>query len=76
MWAWLGLEGPDIFAYVVSELVGVFVFFWLRSNIALAITVSIFLSFHLFLAWLIVTADHETGFSLPVVSTIFTLLAS
>lgn len=75
MWAWLGLEGPDIFAYVVSEVLGLFVFFWLRSNIVLAITVSIFLSFHLFLAWLVVTADHETGFSLPVASTIFTHLA-
>ncbi|MGA9668831.1 MAG: hypothetical protein WBQ94_06460 [Terracidiphilus sp.] len=75
MWAWLGLEGPDIFAYVVSELVGVFIFFWLKSNIALAVTASILVSFHLFLAWLVVTADHETGFSLPIVSTIVTHVA-
>jgi len=71
--AWLGLEGPDIFAYMVSDLLGVFVFFWLRpTSIALAITASIFVSFHLFLGWLVVTADRETGFSLPVVSTIIT----
>ncbi|MGA2650283.1 MAG: hypothetical protein ABSF28_07160 [Terracidiphilus sp.] len=76
MGAWLGLEGPDIFAYMVSDVLGMLVFFWLRpTSITLAITASIFVSFHLFLAWLVVTADHETGFSLPVVSTIVTHLS-
>jgi hypothetical protein len=75
MGTWLGLEGPDIGAYMVSDLLGLLVFFWLRSNIALAITVSIFVSFHLFLAWLVVSADRETGFSLPIATTIFTHLA-
>jgi hypothetical protein len=30
------------------------------------------ISYHLFLGWLVITAEHEPGFSLPVVSTIFT----
>ena len=74
--AWLGLEGPDIFAYMVSDVLGLLVFLWLRStNLTLAITASIFVSFHLFLAWLVLTADREKGFSLPVVSTIITHVA-
>jgi hypothetical protein len=36
---------------------------------------SILVSYHLYLLWLVMTAEHETGFSLPVVSTIFTHLA-
>src|ERR1035441_10714543 len=34
--------------------------------------VSILVSYHLFLFWLVITADHETGFSMPVLSTILT----
>ena len=75
MGAWLDLEGPDIAAYLVSDLLGLLVFFWLRSNTVLAITAAIFVSFHLFLAWLVITADRETGFSLPIVTTIITHLA-
>lgn len=76
MYAWLGLEGPDIFAYMVSNLLGLVVFFWLKpTSLTLAITASIFVSFHLFLAWLVITAERETGFSLPIVSTIFTHIA-
>jgi hypothetical protein len=36
---------------------------------------SILVSYHLYLIWLVMTAEHETGFSLPIVSTIFTHLA-
>jgi hypothetical protein len=31
--------------------------------------------YHLFLAWLVIDADHKTGVSLPIVSTILTHLA-
>jgi hypothetical protein len=75
MGLWLEMEPLDVAAYIVSDILGLLVFLWLRPNIALALTVSIFVSFHLFLAWLVMNADHETGFSLPVVSTIFTHLA-
>ena len=34
--------------------------------------VSILVSYHLFLAWLVITADHEAGFSLPILSTVLT----
>jgi hypothetical protein len=36
---------------------------------------SILLSYHLFLGWLVLTAEHEAGFSMPIVSTIITHLA-
>jgi hypothetical protein len=75
MGSWLDLKSLDIAGYVVSDIIGLIVFFWLMPNIALAVIVSIFVSFHLFLAWLVITAEHETGFSLPVVSTLFTHLA-
>jgi hypothetical protein len=34
--------------------------------------VSILVSYHLFLAWLVFTADHEAGLSMPVLSTVLT----
>src|SRR5450631_3277672 len=37
--------------------------------------VSILVSYHLFLAWLLITAEHEAGFSFPIVSTVVTHLA-
>lgn len=40
-----------------------------------SVYVSILFSYHLFLGWLVITADHEGGFSLPVVPTILTHLA-
>jgi hypothetical protein len=37
--------------------------------------VSILVSYHLFLIWLVITAEHKTGLSLPIGSTILTHLA-
>jgi hypothetical protein len=37
--------------------------------------VSILVSYHLFLIWLVFTAEHKTGFSLPIVPTILTHVA-
>ena len=34
--------------------------------------VSILVSYHLFLGWLVITAEHDTGFSMPVLSTVLT----
>jgi hypothetical protein len=34
--------------------------------------VSILVSYHLFLAWLVITAEHEGGLSLPVLQTVLT----
>jgi len=36
---------------------------------------SILISYHLFLGWLVIDADHKTGLSLPIFSTILTHLA-
>jgi hypothetical protein len=40
-----------------------------------ALSVSVLVSYHLFLVWLLLTADHEVGFSMPVFSSILTHLA-
>jgi hypothetical protein len=71
----LGLKPSDVGAYLICNILGLLVFFWLMPNIYLATMVSVFLSFHLFLAWLVISADHETGFSLPLVSSIVTHIA-
>jgi hypothetical protein len=34
--------------------------------------VSILVSYHLFLGWLVITADHDAGFSMPVLHTLVT----
>ncbi len=76
MFAWLDLEPLDAAAYMVSNIVGLLVFLWLRPNLPLAIVASIFVSFHIFLAWLVVVnAKHETGFSWPIGTTAVTHLA-
>jgi hypothetical protein len=40
-----------------------------------AIFTSILLSYHLFLGWLVLTAEHDAGFSMPIITTIVTHLA-
>jgi hypothetical protein len=72
--AWLDLDGRDIAAFVVAGLLGygagrlVPAGWW-------AIYTSILVSYHLFLAWLVLSADQKAGLSLPIVSTIATHLA-
>jgi hypothetical protein len=71
---WLDLDGRDIAAFVVAGLLGygagrlVPAGWW-------AIYTSILVSYHLFLAWLVLSADQKSGVSLPIVSTIATHLA-
>jgi hypothetical protein len=74
MFGWLDLEPIDIGAYMVCDILGMVLFFSLMPHLTLAIVASILFSFHLFLGWLVVNADHETGFSLPIAMTIFTHL--
>ena len=75
LFALLGLEGIDLFAFVVSNLIGFVAGLFFLPNFALSVFASILISFHLFLAWLVITAKHETGISLPIISTISTHLA-
>jgi hypothetical protein len=72
--AWLDLDPMDVLVFAVCGLLG-FVSGLLLPPGPWAIYGSILISYHLFLAWLVVTADHQTGFSLPVVSTILTHVA-
>jgi hypothetical protein len=61
-------------ACVACSLIGFLLAHYLFSGVW-AIYAYILISYHLFLAWLVITAEHETGFSLPIISTIFTHLA-
>src|ERR1035438_7377322 len=72
--AWLDLDGKDILAFAVASLLGYLAGAFLPPG-EWAIYTSILVSYHLFLAWLVITADHKTGFSLPIISTLLTHLA-
>jgi len=71
MFAILGLEGIDIFAYVVCNFIGFLAGLYFMPNLLLSVFTSILISFHLFLAWLVMNAKHDTGFSFSIFSTIF-----
>jgi hypothetical protein len=72
--SFLNLEGPDIAAFFAATLLG-----YLAGAIVPAgswsIYVSILVSYHLFLAWLVFSTEQKTGASLPIASTIVTHLA-
>jgi hypothetical protein len=70
--AWLNLDGKDV--VVFAGLAGYFVGRLMPPG-WWAIYMSILVSYHLFLAWLVLTADHDAGISMPIVSTITTHLA-
>jgi hypothetical protein len=72
--AWLDLEGRDVAAFMVAGLLG-FVAGHLVPPGWWAVYTSILVSYHLFLAWLVLSADQGSGVSLPIVSTIATHLA-
>jgi hypothetical protein len=70
----LNLEGKDLAVFMLACALG-----WLASSFipegAWAVYTSVLVAYHLFLAWLVITAEGETGVSLPVASTIVTHLA-
>lgn len=72
--AWLDLDGRDVVAFVVSGLLG-YCAGRLVPHGWWAIYTSILVSYHLFLAWLVLSSDQTTGVSLPIASTIATHLA-
>lgn len=61
-------------AFIVSSLIGFVVARYLFEG-EWAIFAYILISYHLFLVWLVITAEHETGFSLPIFTTLLTHLA-
>jgi len=65
------LATKDGAAFVVCNLLG-FLLASMLPHGTLAIVVSILISYHLFLTWLLISADRTVGVSLPIFSTIFT----
>ncbi len=74
MGAWLNLGRKDFLALFFASLIGWLVVRQMPAG-DWAVYVYVLISFHLFLGWLVITAEKETGFSLPILSTIFTHLA-
>jgi hypothetical protein len=69
-----GSTGKDAVAFLLACGLGYLVGTLLPGG-PWAVYTSILVAYHLFLAWLVITADHEVGFSLPIGSTIVTHLA-
>lgn len=69
-----GLSGLDAGAFLVCSVLGFLAGHYLPPGIW-SISISILVSYHLFLAWLVITADHPVGVSLPILATILTHLA-
>ena len=72
--AWLNLEGIDVAAFMVANLLGFLAGLLLPPG-AWAIYTSILASYHLFLAWLVFSGEHRAGVSFPIATTIATHLA-
>jgi hypothetical protein len=68
------LTGVDAAAFLVCSILGFLAGHYLPPGIW-SISVSVLVSYHLFLVWLVITADHPVGFSLPIWHTILTHLA-
>lgn len=60
-----------IIAYIISSLIGFAIGHYLLHG-AVAAFASILISYHLYLVILVLMAEHEKGFSMPVVQTIVT----
>jgi hypothetical protein len=67
-------DGGDLLAFIVAAALGYGVAAVLPDG-PWTNYVFILVFYHLFLAWLVIDADHKTGISLPIVSTILTHLA-
>src|ERR1039457_6007034 len=65
------VKPADLVVFLISVFIGYYVASFLPEG-AWANYTFILLSYHLFLTWLVIDADHETGISLPIVSTILT----
>lgn len=68
------LDGKDIVAFFVAGLLGYLSATLVPAGTWAALT-SILVSYHLFLAWLVITGENEAGISLRTLPTIATHLA-
>ena len=71
---WMNLKGRDLAAFLVSGILGYLAGTRMPEG-AWSVYTSILVSYHLFLAWLVIDADHEAGISLPIASSIITHMA-
>jgi hypothetical protein len=67
----LRMNPLDAVAFIISSFIGYMATYYLPQG-PIGIWVAVLLSYHLFLAWLVISAEHETGMSLPVAMTIMT----
>jgi hypothetical protein len=74
MSAWLKLEPADFVAFVAASLLGYFAG-TLASDSTWAIYISILVSYHLFLLWLVLSGEQRAGVALTPFSTLITHLA-
>jgi hypothetical protein len=72
--AWLNLDAKDVVAFFVSGVIGYFAGSLVPPG-TWAILTSVLISYHLFLAWLVITAENSACISLPISSTVATHLA-
>jgi hypothetical protein len=74
MTGWLNFQGRDLAAFTIASVVG-FVAGAVVPPGAWSVYISILVAYHLFLVWLLITADRKPGASLSPVATIVTHLA-
>jgi hypothetical protein len=70
----LKLDGPDIVVFMLSSLIGFLVKFYLPHGPWTAYIATI-VSYHLFLAWLLISGDRKGKFSVPIIPSILTHIA-
>jgi len=70
----LNLGGPDVAAFMIATLIGLVVDHYLPHG-PWSGYVAVAVAYHLFLAWLVITADHETGMSLSIAGAVLTHVA-
>jgi hypothetical protein len=71
--AWLNLERKDIYAFAISGLLGVLAV-RLVPNPNFTVFIYLLVSYHLFLAWLLITGEKKPGFSFKLLPAILTHL--
>jgi hypothetical protein len=74
MSAWLKLDPADFVAFVAASLLGYFAG-TLAPDSMWAIYISILISYHLFLLWLVLSGERKAGIALTPFSTLVTHLA-
>ena len=74
MSALLDFKGRDLVAFVVAAVVG-FLTSYITPEGPWAAYVPVLVNYHLFLAWLVLTEERETGIAMPIISTTLTHLA-